>query len=77
MLPRPLLTALTILISLAWAANVIVGFLLPERHDASLNAVFAVVVGGVYALSGNGKSLRQRIGDAIAGDPKDPEDSKE
>lgn len=50
MLPQPLVTALTILISLVWTTNVVVGFLAPERHDASLNAIFAVVVGGIYAL---------------------------
>lgn len=53
MLPGWLVTALTILITVAWAVNLVIGFLAPERHDASVNAVFAVVVGAVYALGRN------------------------
>lgn len=50
MLPRPLVTALAILISIMWATNLIVGFLYPGRSDPYLNAIFAIVVGAVFAL---------------------------
>lgn len=50
MLPRPLVIALAILISILWATNVVVGMLYPGRSDPSLNAIFAIVVGAVFAL---------------------------
>lgn len=79
MLPRPLFTALTVLISLAWAVNVVIGFVDPSRHDPSINAIFAVVVGAVYALShanGKGRGLRKKLGQLIAGDDDTPEDEQ-
>lgn len=50
MLPRPIMSAVTVLVSLAWAANVIFGFAEPGRNDPTINAIFGIVVGGVYAL---------------------------
>jgi hypothetical protein len=82
MLPRPLVTAITILITLAWAVNVVVGFTDPSRHDPTINAIFAVVVGAIYALR-NGKNgtvstARRTLGRLIAGDTKPAEpDAKE
>lgn len=51
MLSRPLAIAITIVITVVWLANVVVGFLYPDRHDATLNAIFAIVVGVVYGLT--------------------------
>jgi hypothetical protein len=51
MLPRPLLIGLTVLISIVWAGNVVAGYLDPEHHDATINAIFALVVGSIYGLS--------------------------
>lgn len=69
MLPRPLVTALAVLISIAWAANLIVGFLYPGRSDPALNAIFAIVVGAVFALGRREpsptKSVRKKIARAI------------
>lgn len=67
MLPRPLVAALTILIALAWTANVAVGFVYPDRHDPGLNAIFAIVVGAVYALG------RRNPGSAEPRQPPDDE----
>ncbi len=50
MLPRWLVTAITVLITVVWAINVGLGFFAPGRHDPSLNALFAVVVGGLLAV---------------------------
>lgn len=50
MLPRPLVIALAVLISTMWAANLIVGWLYPDRSDPAVNAIFAIVAGAVYGL---------------------------
>lgn len=75
MLPRPLVTALTILITLAWTGNVIVGFVSPERHDPTINAIFAIVVGAAYALGHRGaakaRKARRRLAELIAGEPEE------
>lgn len=77
MLPQRLTNILTILISLVWTANVVVGFVRPELRDPLVNAIFAVVVGTVYALGRRGttgddgnavQNARRRLGDMISGD---------
>lgn len=62
MLPRPVVIGLAVLISIMWAANLIVGFLYPGRSDPALNAIFAIVVGAVFALG-----RREQPGDRQAG----------
>lgn len=73
MLPRPLVIALAILISTMWAANLIVGFLFPERSDPAINAIFAIVAGSVFALRqrdpGKTKSVRRTIAKLIDPEP--------
>jgi hypothetical protein len=44
------MVGLAVLISAMWAVNLIVGFLYPGRSDPYVNAIFAIVVGAVYAL---------------------------
>lgn len=66
MLPRPLVIGIAVLITIMWATNLIVGFLYPGRSDPALNAIFAIVVGAVFALGrrGEGKqegSVRRKI----------------
>lgn len=51
MLSRPLAIGITILVSTVWAANVVVGAIYPERHDATINAIFAIIVGAVFGLT--------------------------
>lgn len=50
MLPRPLVIAIAVIITLAWAANVTVGFFDPARVVPGLNTIFGIVVGSVFAL---------------------------
>ncbi len=72
MLPRPLVIGLAVLISILWATNLIVGYLYPGRSDPALNAIFAIVVGAVFALGRKGEgvsqSARRKIAQLI--DPK-------
>jgi hypothetical protein len=63
MLPRPLASAIIVLVSLVWAANFIAQFIVDNYHpDVTLNGVFMAIVGGALALSrkdkdgGSGKS---------------------
>lgn len=51
MLSRPLAIGIAILVSVVWAANLVVGILYPERHDATINAIFAIIVGAVFGLT--------------------------
>ena len=66
MLPRPVVTGLVVLVAIVWAANVIVGFLYPDRNDPAINAIFAVVMSGVYGLGRTSGALRRRAADALA-----------
>lgn len=50
MLPRPLLTALAILISLAWIANLAIGWYDPARSVAAVNTIFGIVAGSLFVL---------------------------
>jgi hypothetical protein len=72
-LPRPLTIGLTVLISVVWAVNVVVGFIEPDRHDPTINAIFAVVIGAVFALGRKDTDLRaarRRITKVISGDDR-------
>lgn len=78
MLGRRLITGITILVTILWAVNVVVGFISPTRHDPTINALFATIIGASYALwpsttqqPNNGsprRGLRQRLAHLIAGD---------
>lgn len=72
MLPRPLTIAIAVLVTLAWAVNVAVGFLYPGRADPGLNAIFATVVGAAFALGkgsgGRPGHTRKALARMIAGD---------
>lgn len=60
MLSRPLAIALTILITAVWAANVVVGMLYPDRYDATVTGLFAIVVGVVFGLTPSAVTRRAR-----------------
>lgn len=72
--------ALAVLISIVWAVNVVVGFVNPDRHDPTLNAIFALVVGAVFALgrkeSPAATAARKRIARVIAGEDDEDEDQQ-
>lgn len=48
MLPRPLWIALTIMISLCWLANVVIGFIDLDRAQPAINLIFGAVAGTLY-----------------------------
>lgn len=80
MLPRPITVALTLLISLVWVGNVVVGFIDPQRHDPTINAIFAVVVGAIFALGRKDESVsaaRRRLGRFISGENAEPRERDE
>lgn len=78
MLPQKLTNVLTILISLVWTANVVAGFIKPDLRDPMINAIFALVVGAIYALGRKPDAVsdaRRRLGEIISGNqPDDPAD---
>jgi hypothetical protein len=85
MLPRPLLTGLTVLISIVWAGNVVAGYLDPAHHDATINAIFGIVVGSIYGLSelrdrkrrkaAVGRA-RRRLAELVGGDSESEDDDQ-
>lgn len=50
MLPKPLFVALTILISLAWIANLTIGYIDPTRSIPAVNTIFGIVTGALFTL---------------------------
>jgi hypothetical protein len=74
-LPRPLVIAIVTLVSLVWAANIVVGFFAPDRSNASVSAVFAMIIGTTLTLGRKGSpdqsavaAARRRIAAIIAGE---------
>jgi len=49
-LPKPLLIALTVLIAIAFGANVIIGYVDPPRAIPAVNTIFGVISGSLFAL---------------------------
>ncbi len=62
-MPRPLLIALVILISIAWAINLTVGYLHIAETEPSVNAIFALIVGALFPLVRKGRKGTTRDGD--------------
>jgi hypothetical protein len=62
-LPRPILIALVILISVAWATNLAVGYLGIANTEPSVNAIFALIVGALFPLVRKGRKLPPSSGD--------------
>lgn len=68
-LPRPLWIALTILISLLWAANIIIGYIDPDRVQNTVNVIFGAIVGTLYWDAPKVREARKKIGSTISGKP--------
>lgn len=49
MLPRPVMTGLVVLVTVMWAANLVVGWVDPSRASPYVNAIFGVVASAVWA----------------------------
>lgn len=57
---------LVVLVAIVWAANVVVGYLVPDRNDPAINAIFAAVMSGVYALGrAPSRGLRRKATDTV------------
>ena len=50
MLPRWAVIGLAGLVSVMWAANLVVGFLYPGRNDPFLNYIFGMIVGAIFGI---------------------------
>lgn len=71
-MPRPLLIGLVVLIATAWAVNLVVDYT-TGRGEPSVNAIFGIVVGALFALGRKEKQSRQvrkKIADLIAPDDR-------
>ena len=52
MLPRPLASAIIVVVTIVWAVNFIAQFIVPEyQPDVAINGIFMAIVGGALALS--------------------------
>jgi hypothetical protein len=72
---RPLAIGISVLVSVVWAANLVVGALYPDRHDATINAIFAIIVGAVFGLTPKRETLaaaRRRLTRASGDEPEQP-----
>lgn len=49
-LPRPVMVFLTILVSLVWTGNLVVGYLKLADTEPSVNAIFAIIIGALFAM---------------------------
>lgn len=50
-LPQSVTTGIAIVVTLAWVANLIVGYFKIADTDPSVNAVFMIIVGALFAMS--------------------------
>lgn len=66
-LPRPLWIALTVVISLAWLANLVVGWLDIGRTEPAVNFIFGAVIGSLYVVRPKAAEAAKNIVDAISG----------
>jgi hypothetical protein len=52
MLPKPLASAVIVVVTLIWCANFVLQFFVVTYHpDVTINGVFMTLVGGAFALS--------------------------
>jgi hypothetical protein len=66
-LPRPLWIALTVVISLAWLANLVVGWLKIGPTEPAVNFIFGAVIGSLYVIRPRAAEAAKNIVDAIGG----------
>lgn len=73
-LPRPLWIALTVTISLAWLANLVIGWLKLGQTEPAVNFIFGGIVGSLYVYRPRAAEATKNIVDAIRGkaDEKPP-----
>lgn len=78
MIPKPLATAIIVIVTLVWAINFGAQFLIDDYSpDVAINGIFMAIVGGALALSrrgNNGDKKATDDGEKPAED--DPEQAK-
>jgi len=72
MIPKPLASAIIILVSFVWACNFFMQFLITTYHpDITLNGIFMGIVGGALALSRKDKDEPPKSGPRGKADGED------
>lgn len=72
MLPRSLVIALAIVVTLGWIAN-LASYLLTQRGDPQVNLLFGLVIGAVFGLNRIAEVVKRRANDMLKPD-RDPAD---
>lgn len=69
MIPRPLATAIIVVVTLVWAVNFAAQFVVEDYSpDVAINGIFMAVVGGALALSS-----RNHKKDPASAEDEDPD----
>lgn len=66
-LPRALWITLTVVIALAWLANLVVGWADLGRTEPAVNFIFGAVIGSLYVVRPKAAEAAKNIVDAISG----------
>jgi fructose-specific phosphotransferase system IIC component len=53
-IPRWLVVALVVVVTVAWLANLIVGWRDPHNSEPAVNTIFMVIIGSLFALDREG-----------------------
>lgn len=78
MIPRPLATAIIVVVTLVWAANFAAQFVVADYSpDVAINGIFMAIVGGALALSRRGSNEDNKDGGAAEEDPEPTSDKAE
>jgi hypothetical protein len=74
-IPKPLATAIIVIVTIVWAVNFAAQFVVDDYSpDVAINGIFMAVVGGALALSRRGKG--DKPGEKDKSEEEDPEPAK-
>jgi hypothetical protein len=73
-MPRFITYGLIVLVSVAWAVNLIIGWQHPESAEPSVNTVFLIIVGALFAL--DSKVIRNILGQAVRRGRQQPDEDE-
>lgn len=65
-LPRTLWIAVTVVIVLAWLANLVVGWFYIGRSEPAVNFIFGAVVGSLYMIKPRAAEAAKTMTDALS-----------
>lgn len=75
-LPRALWIAVTVVIVLAWLANLVVGWLALGNAEPAVNFIFGAVVGSLYMIKPRAVEAAKTMTDALSNATKTPAEEK-